>query len=114
MSIQVLKPKFHIEECLDALPLTMPKATVVEEMTKYCYEKGGPLAPRSLQKHYSVNGRPATHLYVIGNGFDRHHGADSSYLDFRNYLQKFRAVKTVADFVYHYTGNVNSYCGVKH
>lgn len=75
---------FHIEKCLDALPLTMPKVQVVEEMTKYCYEKGGPLAPRLLQKHYSVNGNPAKHLYVIGNGFDRHHDADSSYLDFRN------------------------------
>lgn len=26
------------------------------------------------------------HLYIIGNGFDRHHGADSSYADFRQYL----------------------------
>lgn len=94
--LEYLMP-FRIDECLDALSLTMPKTQVVEEMTKYCYEKGGPLAPRSLQKHYSVNGRPATHLYVIGNGFDRHHDADSSYLDFRNYLQK-RSPETVMYF----------------
>ena len=25
-------------------------------------------------------------LYIIGNGFDRHHGAQSSYYDFRKYL----------------------------
>lgn len=24
-----------------------------------------------------MNGKPAKHLYVIGNGFDRYHGADS-------------------------------------
>lgn len=29
---------------------------------------------------------PAEHLYVIGNGFDRYHGAKSSYWDFRGYL----------------------------
>lgn len=28
----------------------------------------------------------ARHLYIIGNGFDRYHGADSSYEDFRKYL----------------------------
>lgn len=28
----------------------------------------------------------AKHLYVIGNGFDRYHGAASRYLDFHNYL----------------------------
>ena len=26
------------------------------------------------------------HLYIIGNGFDRYHGAKSSYWDFRGYL----------------------------
>lgn len=26
------------------------------------------------------------HLYIIGNGFDRYHGAKSTYEDFRNYL----------------------------
>lgn len=29
---------------------------------------------------------PAEHLYIIGNGFDRYHGAKSSYWDFRGYL----------------------------
>lgn len=28
----------------------------------------------------------AEHLYIIGNGFDRYHGAKSSYWDFRGYL----------------------------
>ena len=26
------------------------------------------------------------HLYIIGNGFDLYHGAESSYADFRKYL----------------------------
>lgn len=28
------------------------------------------------------------HLYIIGNGFDIHHGINSSYLNFRNWLEK--------------------------
>ena len=88
---------FHIGECLGSLPITMPKAQVVEEMTRYCYEKGGSLAPRSLQRHFAVNGKPAKHLYLIGNGFDRYHGAKSGYLDFRNYLCK-QSPKTVMYF----------------
>ena len=28
-------------------------------------------------------------LYVIGNGFDRHHGVRSSYLDFRDWLKQY-------------------------
>ena len=34
------------------------------------------------------DGEPIRHLYVIGNGFDRYHGAASSYYDFRQYLLK--------------------------
>lgn len=30
----------------------------------------------------------AHHLYIIGNGFDRYHGAKSTYRDFRNYLAR--------------------------
>ena len=26
------------------------------------------------------------HLYIIGNGFDSHHGINSSYRNFRNWL----------------------------
>lgn len=33
-----------------------------------------------------INGEPVRHLYVIGNGFDRYHGAKSTYWDFRGYL----------------------------
>lgn len=27
-------------------------------------------------------------LYIIGNGFDRYHGASSSYSDFKNYVKR--------------------------
>ena len=27
------------------------------------------------------------HLYIIGNGFDIHHGINSSYLNFRDWMQ---------------------------
>ena len=27
------------------------------------------------------------HLYIIGNGFDRHHGMETSYSHFRNWLE---------------------------
>lgn len=79
---------FLVEPFLYSLPLDMPRQQVVEEMTRYCYERGGALAPRSLQRHYTVEGRPARHLYVIGNGFDRYHGAQSGYMHFRRYLYR--------------------------
>ena len=28
-------------------------------------------------------------LYIIGNGFDREHGLKTSYIHFRNYLEKY-------------------------
>ena len=86
-SLNYLRP-FNIEPFLQSLPLEMPKQQVVEEMTKFCYEKGGNLAPRELQQHYTVDGEPPKHLYVIGNGFDRYHGAESGYMSFRKYLFK--------------------------
>ena len=85
--LNYLKP-FKIEALLSTLPITMPKRQVVEEMTKYCYDKGGSLAPRAMQRHYDVAGKQAKHLYVIGNGFDRYHGAQSGYMSFRRYLFK--------------------------
>lgn len=85
--LDYLRP-FEIETLLSKLPITMPKQQVVEEMTKYCYKKGGSLAPRALQKHYCVASKQAKHLYVIGNGFDRYHGAQSGYMSFRRYLFK--------------------------
>lgn len=85
--MKYLKP-FNIEPFLFSLPVTMPREQVVDEMTRFCYEKGGSLAPRSLQRHYDVDGRPAKHLYVIGNGFDRYHGAESGYMSFRRYLYR--------------------------
>ena len=94
--LEYLRP-FNVSEFLNTLPLDMPKSQVVEEITKYCYSKGGSLAPRSLQKHYDVNGKPAKHLYVIGNGFDRYHGAESGYMSFRRYLYR-RSPETVGYF----------------
>ncbi len=39
----------------------------------------------------------ARHLYIIGNGFDRHHGAESTYFHFREYLARCDS-SIVADF----------------
>lgn len=36
------------------------------------------------------------HLYIIGNGFDLHHGINSKYIDFRKWLEK-----TNCDFLNH-------------
>ena len=91
-----LKP-FNVNSFLSTLPFDMPKAQVVEEMTRYCYDKGGSLAPRSLQRHFEVGGKQAKHLYVIGNGFDRYHGAESGYMSFRRYLYR-QSPETVGYF----------------
>lgn len=88
---------FHIESFLQTLSIDMPKERVVEEMTRFCFEKGGYLVPRGLQRHYDVDGKPAKHLYVIGNGFDRYHGAESGYNSFRRYLYR-RSPLTVGYF----------------
>lgn len=53
-------------------------------MTEFCDANGEAFASKSLQK----NGKPSRHLYIIGNGFDRYHGAESGYLNFRRYLYK--------------------------
>lgn len=90
---EYLKP-FNISAFLNTLPINMPKAKVVEEMTRYCYDNGGSLAPRSMQRHYEVGGKLVKHLYVIGNGFDRYHGAESGYMNFRRYLYR-RSPQTV-------------------
>lgn len=88
-----LRP-FNVSELLSSLPIDMPKAHVVEEMTKYCYDKGGSLAPRSLQQHYEVGGKQAKHLYVIGNGFDRYHGAESGWTTLScGHLEPFKSVE---------------------
>lgn len=36
----------------------------------------------------NLNSTSIKHLYIIGNGFDIHHGINSSYLNFRNWLEK--------------------------
>lgn len=91
-----LKP-FNIDSLLTTLPTDLPKDEVIERMTRFCYEKGGALAPRFEQKHYLISGKPSTHLYVIGNGFDRYHGAESGYQHFRRYLFR-RSPMTVGYF----------------
>ncbi|MGN1157074.1 MAG: bacteriophage abortive infection AbiH family protein [Agathobacter sp.] len=44
-----------------------------------------------------INGLKPKHLYVIGNGFDRYHGAQSSYRNFRQYMLR-RNPNVVAQF----------------
>jgi len=41
-----------------------------------------------LHTDYKMNRKNAQTLYVIGNGFDRYHGAQSSYWHFRQYLMQ--------------------------
>ncbi len=36
----------------------------------------------------NYNRKDIKHLYIIGNGFDIHHGINSSYSNFRNWLEK--------------------------
>lgn len=58
------------------------------DMRRFCYERGGSLPTRDLQKQYRVAGIQAKHLYVVGNGFDLYHGAESGYKNFRRYLYR--------------------------
>ena len=89
--------QFNIDTLTETLPTDMPKARVVEEITRFCHMKGGSLAPRSMQRRYEVGSRPARHLYIIGNGFDLYHGAESGYKKFRRYLYK-RSPETIGYF----------------
>lgn len=41
----------------------------------------------SINHHYTL--RRMKHLYFIGNGFDLHHGFNTRYTDFRNWLKDF-------------------------
>lgn len=84
-------------EMLRQLPFDTPQKRVVELMTTYCYQQGGSLTPRELQKHYYIDGERPRHLYIIGNGFDRYHGAESGYQQFRRYLFK-KAPQIVSQF----------------
>lgn len=91
-----LRP-YQIEDYLKTLPLDTPMDEVVEKMITYCYERGGSIVPAHLQQPMLVNGQKAKHLYVIGNGFDRYHGAKCSYWDFRQYMLR-RKPEVVAQF----------------
>ena len=89
--------QFNIEALTDTLPTDTPKPQVIEEMTAYCHARGSSLVPRSLQSRYDVEGKSARHLYIIGNGFDLHHGAESGYKRFRRYLYR-RSPQTAGYF----------------
>ena len=96
--LEYLKP-FNVSSLLSTLPLDMPKSQVVEEMTKYSYDKGGSLAPRSLQRQYKVGGKQAKHLYVIGNGLDMQlPRVDEDDEDF-SYTQYFAPLDEITDAV---------------
>lgn len=78
--------EYQVSSLLEKLPINTPKRQTVELMTSHCYENGGHIIPRHLQKRFSPGGQAAKHLYIIGNGFDIYHGAKSQYRYFREYL----------------------------
>lgn len=68
---EIHKRKREVRKLQKKLPITTPQRQNVELMTGHCHENGD---------------KAATHLYVIGNGFDLYHGAMSQYRHFREYL----------------------------
>lgn len=80
-----LKP-YAIESFLQTIPINTPDERIVDLIIDYCYQQGGSLVPASKQVKYSIHSQSPRHLYIIGNGFDRYHGAACRYQDFRNYL----------------------------
>ena len=79
---------FHSDDFLATLPIDTPINEAVDRLIEYCYEHGGSIVPSEHQQPYKVDGKNARTLYVIGNGFDRYHGAQSSYWHFRQYLMR--------------------------
>ena len=79
---------FHTDEFLATLPVDTPLNEAVDLLMQYCYEHGGSIVPPKHQHAYLVKGSEAETLYIIGNGFDRYHGAESSYWHFRQYLMR--------------------------
>ena len=77
---------FNPDEFLATLPVDTPLDVAVDKLIQHCYEHGGRIMPPAYQKPYPVQGKNAQTLYIIGNGFDRYHGAESSYWHFRQYL----------------------------
>ena len=79
---------YHPDDFLATLSIDTPINEAVDRLIEYCYEQGGSIVPSKYQQGYKVKGKNAQTLYIIGNGFDRYHGAQSSYLDFRKYLMR--------------------------
>ena len=47
-------------------------------------------------------------LYIIGNGFDREHGLKTSYIHFRNYLEKYAEdFLTAMEHMYNITSRIH-------
>ena len=86
-TLNYFKP-YSIDSFLKKLPLDMPRSEVVDKMTEYCFQQGGDIVPISQQRQYLVNNHLPQHLYIIGNGFDRYHKAESNYKNFRHYLMR--------------------------
>ena len=80
--------KYSARDYLMQCPLDLSTKELVSGMKDYCLQRRAEMLEPYRKKRYSINGDPIHHLYIIGNGFDRYHGADSTYMDFRNYLLK--------------------------
>ena len=80
--------KYSARDYLMQCPLDLSTKELVSGMKDYCLQRRAEILEPYRKKRYSINGDPIHHLYIIGNGFDRYHGADSTYMDFRNYLLK--------------------------
>ena len=78
--------KYSARDYLMQCPLDLSTKELVSGMKDYCLQRRAEMLEPYRKKRYSINGDPIHHLYIIGNGFDRYHGADSTYMDFRNYL----------------------------
>ena len=80
--------KYSARDYLMQCPLDLSTKELVSGMKDYCLQRRAEMLEPYRKKRYSINGDPIHHLYIIGNGFDRYHGADSTYMDFRSYLLK--------------------------
>ncbi|MCA6047478.1 bacteriophage abortive infection AbiH family protein [Bacteroides thetaiotaomicron] len=80
--------KYSARDYLMQCPLDLSTKELVSGMKDYCLQRRAEILEPYRKKRYSIHGDPIHHLYIIGNGFDRYHGADSTYMDFRSYLLK--------------------------
>ncbi len=80
--------KYNAGDYLKQCELDITTKDLVNGMIEFCLKRRNVLLEPYRKIKYSINGKPIRHLYIIGNGFDRHHGAKSSYEDFHKYLLK--------------------------